>query len=698
MKAVEKQSTSRKGILSRFGKKIGTCVVAAILASAMCVPAAAFAINGVPTSDQSYGVQPSQEIGEGTIPRLSQGDEPYNLATATQTRVVAGCAGYRSALCDFMDILGADGVCTSGLSWGTKINISPNLFAWNDLLYTSEDEVECNQVAMDSLDEATNQDLGVGWIKFAQNGALSYAALDKYRPQVLAVESLEGNSMKAYEANVAAINEKYGAGSYNPQYAVVSSTNNIYALVDAMWNGAAAIKRVDGYGITVNARYGDPEVIAQNFENYVKATQWYILSKYEPEKKLKKVVEISSYDKDTGIAVIGNTADPTTESLDGGNYDQVTYNVAFAYDNDGVLQHDENGDVKLAEGFTKSESQSSGPGGPGGPGGGPGGGTQITTTDMSKLAACDVIFTNLDTENLNAFTTAVTNAGFKGKIKNQVTTAANQSKRGFGNVRIMAEYMGYLYPNDYKLANSLYFFWNKFVHISPEYIDEMMVAMDGECLLPNDDVTSDLAFDSDAVAYMEEMFRAGQAYYLRNKDNAASNCSNYRLTAQSTTSIEADQANNHYQFDSGVLDQYISDVKAEVEAAKAEGEKAEAEALDKLKEAEEMLKQAEASAANSMKANSMTVKAKKKTFTAKAKKKTTIKASKAFKVTGAAGKITYSKLSGNSKITVSEKGQVTVAKGLKKGKTYKVKVMVYDEGSKTVAPVAKKVTLKVKIK
>ena len=62
------------------------------------------------------------------------------------------------------------------------------------------------------------------------------------------------------------------------------------------------------------------------------------------------------------------------------------------------------------------------------------------------------------------------------------------------------------------------------------------------------------------------------------------------------------------------------------------------------------------------------------------------------------GKITYKKLSGNKKIRISSKGKVTVKKGLKKGKTYKVKVRVTAAATSTYAKEAVTVTLKVKVK
>ena len=92
----------------------------------------------------------------------------------------------------------------------------------------------------------------------------------------------------------------------------------------------------------------------------------------------------------------------------------------------------------------------------------------------------------------------------------------------------------------------------------------------------------------------------------------------------------------------------------------------------------------------------MTVSA--KTVKAKAKKKTTVKASKAFKVKNPQGEVVYVKLKGNNKISVAANGKVTVAKGLKKGKTFKVKVKVMALGNDTYKSLAKTVTLKVKVK
>ena len=94
-------------------------------------------------------------------------------------------------------------------------------------------------------------------------------------------------------------------------------------------------------------------------------------------------------------------------------------------------------------------------------------------------------------------------------------------------------------------------------------------------------------------------------------------------------------------------------------------------------------------------ANPLTAKG--KTVKASSKKKMTFTAKKAFTVKKNQGKVTYKKASGNSKITVSKAGKVTVKKGLKKGKTYSIKVKVTAAGNANYKKGTKTATLKVKI-
>ena len=96
------------------------------------------------------------------------------------------------------------------------------------------------------------------------------------------------------------------------------------------------------------------------------------------------------------------------------------------------------------------------------------------------------------------------------------------------------------------------------------------------------------------------------------------------------------------------------------------------------------------------KANPMKVKA--KTVKAKAKKTMKFAAKKAFTVKKAQGKVTYKQTTKNKKIKVAKNGKVTVKKGLKKGKTFKIKVKVTAAGNANYKKGVKTVTLKVKVK
>ena len=100
------------------------------------------------------------------------------------------------------------------------------------------------------------------------------------------------------------------------------------------------------------------------------------------------------------------------------------------------------------------------------------------------------------------------------------------------------------------------------------------------------------------------------------------------------------------------------------------------------------------------KANTFKVTAVKKVQMAYAKKSTTISAKNAFKVTKntSGGKVTYKKTSGDSKIKVAKAGKVTIAKGLKKGKTYTVKVKATAAATANYKSKNSVVTFKVKVK
>ena len=99
------------------------------------------------------------------------------------------------------------------------------------------------------------------------------------------------------------------------------------------------------------------------------------------------------------------------------------------------------------------------------------------------------------------------------------------------------------------------------------------------------------------------------------------------------------------------------------------------------------------------KANTIKVAAKTKTVKADKLKKGKVTVKKAIKVTGAKGIVTFKKLSGSKKLTISKKGVITVRKGkYKKGKVLKMKVRVTASGNAKYTGSSKTVKVKIKIK
>ncbi len=97
------------------------------------------------------------------------------------------------------------------------------------------------------------------------------------------------------------------------------------------------------------------------------------------------------------------------------------------------------------------------------------------------------------------------------------------------------------------------------------------------------------------------------------------------------------------------------------------------------------------------KANTLSVKG--KTIKANSKKNTTFAKTKAFTIKNAKGTVTFKKASGDKKVSINAKtGKITVKKGLKKNKTYKVKFKVTAAGTSVYKAGSKTVTVNVKVK
>ena len=97
-------------------------------------------------------------------------------------------------------------------------------------------------------------------------------------------------------------------------------------------------------------------------------------------------------------------------------------------------------------------------------------------------------------------------------------------------------------------------------------------------------------------------------------------------------------------------------------------------------------------------ANTLKVSAKKLTVKVKSKK-TVFARTKAFKISGAKGKLSFKKKSGSKLVSINKKtGKITVKNGLKKGKTYTIRFNVRAAGDRTYKAKSKNVSVKIKVK
>lgn len=95
-------------------------------------------------------------------------------------------------------------------------------------------------------------------------------------------------------------------------------------------------------------------------------------------------------------------------------------------------------------------------------------------------------------------------------------------------------------------------------------------------------------------------------------------------------------------------------------------------------------------------ANNFTIKGKK--VSVNAKRAASIGPKEAFTTKNEKGWVTFKKISGNKKIVVSQLGIIHFIKGLKKGKTYILKVKATDQGNYKYKSVTKKATVIIKMK
>ena len=393
-------------------------------------------------------------------------------------------------------------------------------------------------------------------------------------------------------------------------------------LVDALWSEAAATKAVSGYNDTAISRYGDPEDIAQDYEGFIKAMQWYILSKHEQQGTMKTVAYVSKYEDGQVSCMATNpasTSDGSTQVRQYEGFEQIANNIALT------------GSTFQLSGNLSDNGAST-----------------YVATSLDDFKNVDVIFTSSSFDS-TSLQSALNAAGYNCTIVPVSVAIGNQ---GFGLSRNLAEYMGYLYPEDVQLSYMLKYFWSHFAHVKDEYIDAVMVDQDSNKLLPTGDAEIDLDTTGYSEYYMLSRMAEGEKYYQAHSSDANSNCSHYHLQAQGTV------AANNYKF--GVFSDWAAAVAPKSQTLK-------------------------------ISASKTSVKA------AKTKKGATLST---IKVTGAKTKLTttFKVTSGAKFAKVSKAGKVTSKKKATKGTKIKVKVTAKAAATTAYKAASKTKTITITVK
>ena len=532
--------------------------------------------------------------------------------------------------------------------FGTDYNTNPNPRMVNALLNDAAGETLYTPYLFINSDRSGNPNSSLGTY---ENATDTWNCL----PDIIFGNSSNVNynseeySVAAAEANNASDYKTYGAGDDEGtgDYGVQFLMTDVYDLITTMYNLAEAGEAA-AEGTGKSLRYGSATEIAADYEAYVKGTQGYILEQLEAEGKDKKTVcLITAYDSSTDTFTLQRTYG-TDGTAANNRYIEATAGVAY----------------NLADELDADEA-----------------GTTATAT-REQVEGCDLIMigsqTGDDDSSLSAlssdalekayWTTATSIGSCYGVTMNCVENAQNTGR-----------ILGCLYSEYIDQSDWMAYYYQNFYHLKTDTLAEVMDnALDGiRNWNANGSSQSATAWsESDVSDYVESnvqlILNEGMAYCESLGDDAGD--------LAPTTEFNLYRAADTYELPS---DDDSSD------------------AVDS------------GSTTTAKKAQSIKVKAKKAStvkYSKLKKKAQSVKASKLYKVTGAKGKLSYSKVSVKKngkkasskvakKITVNKKtGKITLKKGLAKG-TYKVKVKVKAAAtSKYKASKAKTVTVTIKVK
>jgi hypothetical protein len=197
--------------------------------------------------------------------------------------------------------------------WGSSLNDNPDPYYWNYFynFYASENNLATASDALINSAAAASPAMADGTL-VAEYGNVSASLYT--RPQILVgcASTGAGQDTNGYASQLATINsftsdsEYYQEGdeTYNPVlvgYQMTRLTN----MIDTMYTLADAMDTVTQQTGSVG-RYGDPQVIASDYEKYVYGTSAYVLSEIAKGNATKKTVAIVSAINDDGTFTLAN--------------------------------------------------------------------------------------------------------------------------------------------------------------------------------------------------------------------------------------------------------------------------------------------------------------------------------------------------------------------------------------------------------
>ncbi len=312
------------------------------------------------------------------------------------------------------------------------------------------------------------------------------------KPDIILGTGSDTSSADVYESDtyadtLAAVDP---TGAYQP-IGVTYNRQNVYTMIDTMYNLAAAADKVDAADSTKTLRYGNATEIAKKYEMYARGSLGYVLMQLAADGAEKKTVAlVNSYDAvsntysiiPTGVAEGTATQNRYLEAVQ-----PVAVNIADNLDTETV------GEGRDA--------------------------VTIATVTPDELAAVDLIMLGSQTGSESIASTEDILGTFNADMlaKTYWVTSENGSAgstygvvmNSVENNQNIGRILGCLYPEYINQANWIAYYYDNFYHIADGKLAEAMAnAMDGVRNFNASDTSSISAMtaweESDANYYIEE--------------------------------------------------------------------------------------------------------------------------------------------------------------------------------------------------